>query len=122
MKIAFSTSGSTKEDEIDPRFGRCNNFIVYDEDNGTFETFQNEGSLSSGGAGIKAAQTIIDRGVDVVITGNVGPNAFSAMSAAGIEVHVGASGKISGALDKFRSGAMNSRTDTPTVGSHHGTQ
>jgi len=122
MKIAFSTSGSTKDDEIDPRFGRCNNFVIYDDESDSFETIQNLGAVSSGGAGIKAAQTIIDKGVGTVLTGNVGPNAFRTMSTAGINVYIGVNGKIADALEKFKSGSMDSKTNAPNVDSHHGIQ
>jgi len=120
MKIAFSTSGNSKDDDVDPRFGRCNNFVIYDEDSDSYETIQNEGVMSRGGAGIRAAQTLIDKGVKVVMTGNVGPNAFRTMSAAGIDIHIGVSGKIEDALAKYKSGELASKVDSPNVDTHHG--
>ncbi|MBN1786621.1 MAG: NifB/NifX family molybdenum-iron cluster-binding protein [Candidatus Methanofastidiosa archaeon] len=122
MKIAFTTSGNTLEDAIDPRFGRCDNFLIYDDSEDSSYSIRNEGSSSGGGAGIKAAQTLIDNGVNVVITGNVGPNAFKTMSLAGIEIHSNASGKIKDTLAKYREGSLGQGVSGPTVGPHHGTQ
>jgi predicted Fe-Mo cluster-binding NifX family protein len=49
-------------------------------------------SSFGGGAGIQAAQTVANRGVEAVITGQIGPNAVRVLNSAGIAVYVGASG------------------------------
>jgi predicted Fe-Mo cluster-binding NifX family protein len=74
---------------------------------------------ATGGAGIQAAQTIANNGVKVVITGNVGPNAFGALSAAGIEIVTGAFGSVKEVVEKFKRGEFQ-RTGAPTVGGHFG--
>jgi len=57
------------------------------------EAVENKGVQAARGAGIAAVQTISDLGCSVVITGNVGPNAFYALKTAGIKVYTGAFGK-----------------------------
>jgi len=60
--------------------------VLVDSGNMQLEVIQNMVSGAIGGAGIQAAQTIAGKGVKMLITGNVGPNAFQALSAAGIKI------------------------------------
>ena len=76
MKIAISATGLTLEDEVDPRFGRCQHFIVADTETKEFEALDNSSATAAGGAGISAAQMIAGKGVEAVLTGNCGPNAY----------------------------------------------
>ena len=119
MKIAFTSKSNNFESEIDPRFGRCNFFLIVDIDTMVFESVPNESSLSSGGAGIQAAQTIAKAGVEVVVTGNIGPNAFQTLSAAGIKVFTRANGNIKDAIEKYKKGELE-KIESASVGSHFG--
>jgi predicted Fe-Mo cluster-binding NifX family protein len=51
-----------------------------------FESFENDSSGASGGAGVQSAKFVADNGAKAVITGNVGPKAYNALNAAGIEI------------------------------------
>jgi predicted Fe-Mo cluster-binding NifX family protein len=119
MKICVTATAGSLDSQIDPRFGRCAYFIIVDSETMQFEAIQNIAAGASGGAGINAAQTIADKGVKLLITGNVGPNAFGALSAASIEVATGAFGTVREAIEKFKKGELN-KTGAPTVGGHHG--
>ena len=50
----------------------ANIFQIHDTENGEFNAIENKGQMSGGGAGIAAAQQIIDEKVDAIITGNLG--------------------------------------------------
>ena len=104
MKIAVSASGSSLDAEVDPRFGRCQYFIIIDPDTMEFEAVNNSGAMAGGGAGISTAQTIAGKGVDAILTGNCGPNAFQVLSAAGIKVATGVSGKVQDAVRDYKAG------------------
>ena len=119
MKIAITAKANNLESEIDPRFGRCSYFLILDTDTMSFESISNESSMASGGAGIQAAQTVAKAGVEAVITGNMGPNAFQTLSAAGIKVFTGATGTINEAIDKYKRRELQ-ETDAPSVGGHFG--
>jgi len=84
-----------------------------------FEAISNKSSMSSGGAGIQAAQTIANASVQAVVTGNIGPNAFQTLSAAGIKVYTGANGLVKDAVQKYKNGELP-ETKSPNVGSHSG--
>lgn len=107
------------EAQIDPRFGRCSYFVIVDSETMEFEAVPNIASGSMSGAGVQASQMIASKGTKVLITGNVGPNAFQALSAAGIRVVTGASGKVREVIEKFKSGELK-ETNSPTVRGHFG--
>jgi len=119
MKIAITSTGDNLDSQMDPRFGRCQYFVIVDPDTMDFEAMQNESAMASGGAGIQAAQTIVNVGINAVISGNVGPNAFEVLSAAGIETMTGASGTVRNALELYKSGSLQSAASA-TVSSHAG--
>jgi len=119
MKIAVTSKSNNLDSEIDPRFGRCSNFLVVDVDKMSFESISNESAMASGGAGIQAAQTVAKTGVEAVITGNMGPNAFQTLSAAKIKVFIGANGTVKEAIDKFKKGELV-EASSPNVDSHSG--
>ena len=107
MKVAITSQGKTLESEIDQRFARAPFFIFIDSETGEFEAHDNSGPMSAAhGAGPQAASLMADKGVEAVITGHCGPNAFRALSAAGINVVIGANGTVAEALEKFKSGEL----------------
>ncbi len=119
MKICVTATASSLDAQIDPRFGRCSYLIIVDSETMQFEAIPNVAAGATGGAGIQAAQTIANKGVKLLITGNVGPNAFGALSAAGIEIVTGASGTVREAVEKSKRGEFK-KTREPTVDSHFG--
>jgi predicted Fe-Mo cluster-binding NifX family protein len=119
MKLAVTAKSNILESEIDPRFGRCNYFLIVDTDKMSFKSISNESAMASGGAGIQAAQNVAKAGVEVVVTGNIGPNAFQTLSAAGIKVFTGLDGTVKEAIEKYKKGELK-ETEAPNVGSHSG--
>ena len=119
MKIGITSTGENLDANVDQRFGRCKYFLIVDTDSMEFEVLSNENAMASGGAGIQTAQTIANKGVRSIVTGNVGPNAFQTLSAAGIKVFTGASGTIKESIEKFKKGELK-ETEAPNVGSHSG--
>lgn len=119
MKICISATGGNLEAQVEPRFGRCPYFMIVDSETMQSEAVSNVSSGATGGAGIQAAQIVANKGVKVVITGNVGPNAFAALSASGIHIVTGASGTVKEVVEKFKRGELG-KTDGPTVGEHSG--
>ncbi len=119
MKIGITSTGENLDANVDQRFGRCKYFLIVDTDSMEFEVLSNENAMASGGAGIQTAQTIANKGIKSIVTGNVGPNAFQTLSAAGIKVFTGASGTIKESIEKFKKGELK-ETEAPNVGSHSG--
>ncbi len=121
MKVCISATTNSLTAQLDPRFGRCNYFLIVDPQTQQYEALPNPASEAPGGAGIQAAQLIANSGATVVITGNVGPNAFRALSAAGIEVLTAAPSAIQEVLEAYKTGNLT-KIGAPTVGEHFGAQ
>jgi predicted Fe-Mo cluster-binding NifX family protein len=92
MKIAFTTKGEGWDAVIDPRFGRTEFLVILDEESGKLEAIDNSGvSEHAHGAGPMTAQIIVEKDVNILITGNgPGGNAERVISAAGIRTFTGA--------------------------------
>ena len=119
MKIAISATGPSLDAEVDPRFGRCQYFLIIDPDTMEFEAIDNTNKMASGGAGIASAQAVAGKGVQVVLTGDCGPNAYRTLEAAGIQVVTGVSGNIRKAIEQYKSGEFKT-TSGPNVSAHFG--
>jgi predicted Fe-Mo cluster-binding NifX family protein len=119
MKIAITAAAVDLDAEIDPRFGRCQHFIVADPDTMEFEVLENSGAMAGGGAGVSTAQTITGKGIAAVLTGNCGPNAYQVLAAAGIKVITGVSGKVRDAIQDYKSGKLKAISQ-PNVVEHFG--
>lgn len=119
MKICVSSQGASAESIVDQRFGRAAYFVVYDTESGEFESIDNSGAQAVGGAGVKTGQMVSESGVDVVLTGNVGPNAHQVLSAANIDVITGIGGSVKEVVDRYLTGEYKISTSA-NVDSHFG--
>jgi predicted Fe-Mo cluster-binding NifX family protein len=119
MKIGITSTGKELHAQVDPRFGRCRYFLIVDTNTMEFDSISNQSAIASGGAGIQAAQMIANSGIEILITGNIGPNAFKTLSAAGVKVFTGLKGTVREAIDRYKKGELK-ETTTPSVGSHFG--
>ena len=120
MKIAISSTGPKLDAPIDQRFGRCPCFILVDPASEEFEVLDNQAAMMSGGAGIQAAQMVVNSGAGAVITGNLGPNGADTLAAAGVKTYLGASGTVRQALEQYKTGRLQ-ESRGPTVERYFGT-
>ena len=119
MKVAVTSSGKDLSSSVDPRFGRCSNFLIVDTETFKFEIVPNSAVGSAHGAGIGAAQMVASKDIEAVLTGNVGPNAHSALSASSIKIVTGVSGTVREVVEKYNRGEYKS-SDRPSVQGHFG--
>ena len=105
-KICVSSSGADLDSPANPRFGRCEYFIIVDSETMEFKAISNEAAMAAGGAGIRAAQTVAAEGVEVVITGAVGPNAHPALKDSGISIFTGTFATVRSAVEEYNKGAL----------------
>lgn len=119
MNIAITATEPSLDARVDPRFGRCPYFLIVETDDLSFQAVENSNVSLGGGAGIQSAQMMAEKGVQFVLTGNCGPNAYQTLSAAGIGVIVGCSGIIADVVEQFKAGQLNTAGE-PNVASKFG--
>ncbi len=86
MIIVISSQKPEPDSPVDPRFGRAQYFVTLDTDSQKWDSYPNPAVRQSGGAGVAAAQFVIDKKVDVVLSGDFGPNASRALTGANIQM------------------------------------
>ncbi len=107
MKLAVTSQGNNLQSSLDSRFGRARYFVIVDTETGAFSAVDNTVNLNAAqGAGIQAGKRVAELGVEAVITGHVGPKAFSTLEAAGVKVHTDASGTVAEAIEQFKTGKL----------------
>jgi predicted Fe-Mo cluster-binding NifX family protein len=106
MKIAVSAAGKTIVSLLDMRFGRCEYFQIHDTESGEIKVLENQGKNASGGAGISASNQLIDENIDVIITGNLGPNAFEIIEKSGVKAYKCDGIVIAEAIEKYKKGEL----------------
>ena len=119
MKIVVTANGQGLEAPTSPFFGRCPWYVLVETETLECETIANPAQSAAGGAGIQAAQYLVQQGAQAVISGNVGPNAFQVLRAAGIPVYLSAEGTVRQAVEGFQAGQLES-ANAPTAPSHIG--
>ncbi|MEW6717471.1 MAG: NifB/NifX family molybdenum-iron cluster-binding protein [Chloroflexota bacterium] len=101
MKIIITAASDRMDQPFSPRFGRADYFMLIDTETREWEAFSNPAADARGGAGLQAVQFIANKGAEAVISGRFGPNALSALEAAGVEVYLASNGTISEVLQQF---------------------
>jgi len=114
MKIAITAEQSQLDSAVDSRFGRCPFFFFTDTENQEWEAVENRGATLSSGAGIGAAQFVVNKGVKAVITGIVGPKATQVLTAAGVEILSVPGGTVRQAIEDFKAGKVQSSRQAVT--------
>ena len=117
VKIAISVTEASADAQVDQRFGRAKSFAVYDTDSQEWSFLDNSVQLNAAqGAGIQTAEILARNGVQAVISGHCGPNAFRTLQAAGIKAYTGAEGTASEAVEAFSSGRLTAAESADVSG------
>lgn len=109
MKVAVSAEGRDLDSQSSPVFGRCECFVVAELENGTIydsHALVNSAASQSSGAGTACAQLVGEEGVDVLITGSIGPKAHSALSQWNVRLYESESGTVRENIEMFAEDAL----------------
>jgi len=112
MKICISAVGNNLNATLDPRFGRAIYFLIVNDKGKLIKAIKNSGVQAIRGAGVAAAQLVVNEKVDAVITGNIGPNASMVLINSGVKIFFGdPSMKIKDILQKYQEGGLQEMRD-----------
>ena len=107
LKIVVTANGTDLDAMASPAFGRCPIYIFVDTETMAFEAVENPAMGAPGGAGIQAAQFVVERGAQAVITGNAGPNAFNVLQPAEVPVYLFGGGTVRQAVEAYKAGQLS---------------
>ena len=86
MKVAITATGNSPDAKLDSRFGRCSYFVIYDTEKKAVEDFVlNPNKESESGAGPASAQFVVLKGVEKVVSGELGGKVKSIFESLQIE-------------------------------------
>jgi predicted Fe-Mo cluster-binding NifX family protein len=80
--------------------------LIFDTETNDFVMIDNSHVAAAQGAGIKAAETVVKAGAAVLVSGECGPKAFTALKKAGVRIYSVKSMSVSAALDAYRAGKL----------------
>lgn len=112
MRIVIPSEGNNLEAATSSVFGRCSTFIFVDPETLDFEALPNPAVGAAGGAGVQAAQTVLQKNVSAVIAPNLGPNAFRVFQAAGVKAYYLQAGSVQENVDAYKAGKLQ-QVETP---------
>jgi predicted Fe-Mo cluster-binding NifX family protein/DNA-binding PadR family transcriptional regulator len=112
MRVVIPANGADLDAPASPVFGRCQMFIFVDPETLVFETLPNPALDAPGGAGVQAAQTVLQKNVSAVIAPSLGPNAFRVIQAAGIPAYRMEGATVREVVVAYNAGRL-ARLETP---------
>lgn len=110
MKIAIPTKEKHPDSPVSPTFGRANHFMLFDTETGLCQPMDDGAKDSINGAGICAAQNMVDEKINVLIAHNCGMNAYQVLKEEQILVYQAVEGSASENLSKFLDGKLSLMT------------
>ncbi len=107
MKIAMPVDGESMETTVCQNFGRTPYYLIYDTESKKSVFLDNSAAASEGGAGIKAAQTIVDNQVGALLTPRCGENAAEVLNAAHIKMYKTINQSINDNIEALNAGTLS---------------
>ena len=121
MKIAIPVDEKSMESTVCQSFGRTPYYLFYDTEGGTSEFQDNSAAASQGGAGIKAAQLIVDEKTDALLTPRCGENAAQVLRGAGVKIYKTMNNSIKDNIEAFKEGKLSELKEIhPGLHNHRG--
>lgn len=103
MNVAISAQGTDWNAPVETHFGRARYLLIVGSETGRIAVHDNIKNLNEvQGAGIRSAQTLVNLGAQVLLTGSIGPKAMETLRAARVVVHIGATGTVAQAIEAFQ--------------------
>lgn len=107
MKIVIPVDEKDMGTNVCVSFGRAPYFLVYDTQTKESLFIDNSAAASTGGAGIKAAQMIVDNEANTLLTPRCGENAANVLRAADIKIFKTIDVSAKNNIDAFITGKLS---------------
>lgn len=120
MKIAIPVDNASMDTSICISFGRTPYFLIYDTESKDGKFLDNSAAASQGGAGIKAAQMIVDNQAEVLLTPRCGENAAEVFHAAKIKIYQTKGNLLKNNIQAFENGELSLLDDIHPGFHNHG--
>ena len=122
MRVAIPVEEKNIKSNVCISFGRAPYFMFYDTKNEDSVFVINSAANSQGGAGIKAAQIIVDNNADVLITPRCGQNAADVLNAADIKIYKSSDNSIEKNLSELKDDKLKILTEIHSGFHGHGSR
>lgn len=119
MIIAIPADGERLDTPVCVSFGRAPFYCLYDTETKQSRCMANDAADSPGGAGIKAAQNLVDNHVDTLITIRCGENAAKVLQEGNVGIYKALDLSIADNIDAYQKGKL-SALEQIHPGFHHG--
>lgn len=106
MKIAIPVNDKSMNSSVCDNFGRTPYYLIYNTESKESIFLDNSAAASQGGAGIKAAQTVVDNKVNALLTPRCGENAAEVIKAANIQLYKTISDSVKENIDALNEGKL----------------
>jgi predicted Fe-Mo cluster-binding NifX family protein len=93
MVLGIAASQNTVSSSIDPHFGRCSWFCIYNTVTGAFTFLENPCHSEQKHAGLQVVDMLLQHGVTVVVAGRFGNKVVEQLRGKGIQLVVTPEGK-----------------------------
>lgn len=111
MILGIPVDKNSMNGSISTHFGRTEYFLIYDTENNKSKFIDNSAASSSGGAGIKAAQIVVDNNVDTLISPRLGQNAYDVINSQNIKIYQSINGSIEDNIKALSEGKLSLLND-----------
>lgn len=107
MKIALPVTENHSRGNVCPSFGRAPYYLFYDPELAQENYLENPAANSPGGAGIQAAQFLVNQKATVVLTPRLGENAAQVLKEAALLIYQTNSESIQESILAFQENRLN---------------
>jgi predicted Fe-Mo cluster-binding NifX family protein len=120
MRITLPVNNKDIKSDICPSFGRTPYFLIYDTDDKSIIFLDNLAAQSAGGAGIKAAQMLLDQSIKIIIAPRYGENAAKVLLDGGIKVYKNVAGTAEKNIKAYEKNQLDILADIHPGFHNHG--
>lgn len=102
MRIVIPAEDKNMDSGVCPSFGRTPYFLVYNTDEEKAEFIENPASKATGGAGVLAAQEVVDLNPEILLTPRCGENAGKVLKGADIKIYKSINKTLKENIEEFK--------------------